>query len=148
MRDLVAPFGRPRAVIVRFRGRIVGAYIRDAYLRAHQARADKIILGILAGKARVAKAADSRFGAIDGAALLTGLDHRLVLRCGRFLRLRATGRRDSIATLARAASELRTKCSVPGTGNAAALSRFEISCTRLDATGAATAGNKRAALPL
>ena len=35
-------------------------------------------------EARVAKAADTRFGAIYGAALHTGFCHRHVLRCGRY----------------------------------------------------------------
>ena len=36
------------------------------------------------------------FGAIDRATLLADLDHRAVLRCGRFLRTRSEGREDSI----------------------------------------------------
>jgi hypothetical protein len=44
-------------------------------------------------EARVAEAAGASFGGIHGAALRTGLNHRLVLRCGRFPR--GLGRRDA-----------------------------------------------------
>jgi hypothetical protein len=43
-----------------------------------------VIFFVIFREARVAKAADTRFGAIYGAALHTGFCHRHVLRCGRY----------------------------------------------------------------
>src|SRR5262249_35059897 len=58
----------------------------NRYGNAHQPTITNVISIIGRPKDRLTDVTDFRIGANWGAALLTGFDHRAVLRCGRFLR--------------------------------------------------------------